>query len=169
MWIWPLYSSPTWCRRLWGKCCVISQVIDWGSCSPRTEGQECASPHPSHCVLAEHVPTHPCCSHSCLWTSTVNTCPRFQLSFLQAYCLEQMLHREIQIQNQAQPFALSKHLHTGVFLKPDSQQWVHPTNCTVIFLKAVKGFYKNIWGFMPHELRNLKLNRYCIKASKQQL
>lgn len=165
-WIWPLYSSPIWCGLPWVKDCLISQMIYWHRCFQCTGRQDSTSPHQSHCTLEEHMPIHPCCSHPCLWTCTINTCPRFQLSFLETHCLEQMLRLEIQIQNQAQFFALSNYLCIGVFLKPDSWEWVLQI---VIFLKAAKGFYKNIWGFMPHELCNLKLNRYCIKASKQQL
>lgn len=113
----------------------------------------------------EHTPIHSCCFHPCLWTSPINTCHWFQLSFSETYCLVWVLCLKLQIQIQAQlPYSLKLSVHWCI---PKTRRVrENSTNYSVIFLKAVKGFYKNIWGFIPRELRNLKLNRYCIKAFK---
>lgn len=148
-------------------------MICWDRCFQGTEEEEHTSLHQSHCTLVEHAPTQPCCSYPCLWTSTINICPQFQPGFLETYCLEQ-IHLEIEIA----PWDTNPKSGSALCSVKSSMHWcisktrlmrVNSTNYTVIFLKAVKGFYKNIWGFMPHELCNLKLSRYCIKASKQQL
>lgn len=146
---------------------LISQMIQWDGHFRNTEGQEYMSLI-SCCVSVKHMPNHSCCSYPCLWTSPINTCPWFQLSFSGAYCLKWELCLKLQIQIQARlPCSLKSSVYWCISKTRHVRE--NSTNYSVIFLKAVKGFYKNIWGFMPYELYNLKLNRYCIKASKQQL